>query len=127
MGIVSHEYENRGNGKRCLVVYLDDNNVIEYRRINGTTYGKSEFALYINFKRAWVNRGLHLPFIGRIYKRKDTIKPNRNFPDYVFILKHIISSDTERYVIVRDLSTSEDGEWRQQSAYAFHNMYELHS
>lgn len=127
MNVISHEYENRGNGKRCLVVSIDENNIVEYKKINGTRYEESKFAKYIDFKRAWVNRGLHLPFIGRIYKRKENVKGGRNFPEYVFILQHVISSHEDRYVIMRNLADSNDAEWRQQSAYAFHTVYELHS
>lgn len=115
--VVRHEYENRGNGRRCFVTNITDDGIVEYCIISGSSYKQSKYAKYADFKRAWVNRGIHLPFVGRIYKSINS----PNF--YLFVTKIIQDSSKDFYVLAENLS--KDKQLEQLSIIAFHSRYEL--
>lgn len=114
-----HEYENRGNGSRCFVTWLDDNGIVEFKVIQGSGYGPPKYVEYGNFKRAWVNRGFHYPFVGRIYKIKE---PNRAaHPEFIFMTK----LEKEINAVYFKVLPENNEYMHQRSVSSFHRFYEL--
>jgi len=88
--MVGYEYENRGNKKLCVVKDVV-NNLVTFNKLPDR---KTCYQLdYSNFKRAWVKRGVHLPNVGSIYKRRDDAPPI-HFADYVFVTSIYETNDT---------------------------------
>jgi len=66
--VIGHEYINRNSGEKCLVVNVDNDSIVHYRRYSNLD--RVHTVNYKGFRCSWKNAGPHKPFIGRLYKAR---------------------------------------------------------
>lgn len=116
-----YEYENRGNKKRCIIHDIDPSNVVYFRKLDN--YSVVCKLPYNDFKRAWVKREPHKPYVGKVYRLRLNNSNLNFYPKFCFVVKITEHSNGDLAVVYNGLGTDKT---TFEMCLPFNNLYELH-